>query len=68
MVVPIDREPSAVLVENESVVKNTSIHESTLKKKHVDILIYAITWSGKQHQLESLRSITYDQKITNPTF
>ena len=42
MGVPIHKDPSTVWVDNESVVKNTSVPESTLKKKHVAICYHLV--------------------------
>ena len=38
----IHRDPSTVWVDNESVVKNTSVPESTLKKKQIAICYHLV--------------------------
>ena len=42
MGIPLSEEPSVVWVDNNSVVCNTSVPESTLKKKHVTICYHLV--------------------------
>jgi hypothetical protein len=42
MGIPIHRDPSTVWVDNESVITNTSVPESTLKKKHIAICYHLV--------------------------
>ena len=42
MGIPIHMDPTTVWVDNESVVKNTSVPEATLKKKHIAICYHLV--------------------------
>ncbi|CAJ1933593.1 unnamed protein product [Cylindrotheca closterium] len=43
--IPLDEEPTQVLVDNEAVVKNSSLVESTLNKKHNSIAYHYARWN-----------------------
>ncbi|CAJ1955423.1 unnamed protein product [Cylindrotheca closterium] len=43
--IPLDEEPTQVLVDNEAVVKNLSLVESTLNKKHNSIAYHYARWN-----------------------